>query len=192
MNLNQLKRTAVGLAVASAALAAGSAQAYQMTLNVAGIESRDELGALDAVFAPINETRFLDLFAGARVTGLAWNVSLFTNGVSWLSEISVDFNDGGAAGVSLSPGFGDNDSGAADYTGSADLMALGVDFTVGASGRLFMEFFERFNDFTGVDGVWRSGTLTVTYVPEPASFGLAAIALLGLGATSRRRRQLQG
>ena len=186
MNLNQLKRTAVGLAVASAALAAGSAQAYQMTLNVAGIESRGAFG--DAG----NETRFLDLFAGARVTGLAWNVSLFTNSTSWLSEISVDFNDGGAAGVSLSPGFGDDDSGAADYMGSADLVALGSDFTVGASGRLFLEFFESFNDFAGVDGVWRSGTLTVTYVPEPASFGLAAIALLGLGAASRRRRQLQG
>lgn len=188
MNLNQLKRTAVGLAVASAALAGGSANAYQMTLDVAGIESRDGLNAAG------NETRFLDLFAGARVTGLAWNVSLFTNGAfSWLSEISVDLNDGGVAGVTLSPGFGDNFDGAADYSGSADLVALNAAFNVGASGRLFMQFFESFDDAVGVtDGGWRSGSITVTYVPEPASFGLAAIALLGLGATSRRRRQLQG
>lgn len=185
MQFNQLKRTAVGLAVVTAALAAGSAQAYEITLDVAGIESRDGLG--DAG----NETRFLDLFAGARVTGLAWNVSLLAIGpFSWLSEISVDLNDGApvSLGVSLSPGIGDDFDGASDYIGSAD---LGVNaFNVGASGRLFLEFFESFDDYAGVDGVWRSGTLTVTYVPEPASFGLAAIALLGLGATSRRRRQL--
>jgi len=186
MSFNHVKKTAAAFAVAALALAASTAQAYELTLNVAGIESRGEFG--DAG----NETRFLDLFAGARVTGLSWNVSLFADTPSWLSEISVDFSDGGSAGASLSPGFGDDSSGAGSYTGSADLVALGADFRVGSTGRLFLEFFERFDDFTGaVDGVWRTGSLTVTYVPEPTSFALAGIALLGLGAASRRARQLQ-
>ena len=185
MSLNHVKKTAAALAVAALALAASTAQAYQITLDVAGIESREELGNAG------NETRFLDLFSGARVTGLAWNVSLFTIGTSWLSEISVELNDGGGAFVQLSPGLGDDFSGADSYTGSADLVALGFDFTVGSTGRLFLQFYESFNDFGGVDGGWRSGSLTVTYVPEPTSFALAGIALLGLGAASRRGRQLQ-
>ena len=66
MQLNQFKRTAVGLAVAAAALAAGSANAaYVMSLDVTGIESRDELGVAG------NETRFLDLFGDAQIIGLA-------------------------------------------------------------------------------------------------------------------------
>lgn len=187
MNMNSLKQTAVGLAVAAAALAAGSAQAYQTTINVAGIESRGEFGAAG------NETLFVDLFSGARVTGIAWSVDLSTFGSSWLSEMGVDFNDGASAGVSIYPGFGDNMSGSASYTGSADLDALGLDFRLGSSGRLFLEFFEFFDDLSGggANGVWTAGTLTVTYVPEPATFGLAALALLGAGVASRRKREGQ-
>ena len=185
MSLNHVKKTAAALAVAALALAASNAQAYQITLDVAGIESREGLGDSS------NEIRFLDLFAGARVTGLSWNVSLFTIGSSWLSELSVELNDGAGVFAQLSPGFGDDISGADSYAGSADLVALGIDFTVGSTGRLFLEFYESFNDFAGVDGGWRSGSLTVTYVPEPTSFALAGIALLGLGAASRRGRQLQ-
>lgn len=184
MNLNQLKRMVAGLALAGAALAGGTANAYEVTIDVSGIESRDDLGAAG------NETRFVDLFAHARIIGLAWNVSLETVTPSWLSEISVDLNDGGTAGVTLSPGFGDNVDGAASYSGSADLDALGIAFSVGTSGRLFMEFFETFDDFAGAaDGYWRSGSLTVTYASEPASLGLAAIALLGVAGANRRRKQ---
>lgn len=183
MQMNQFKRAAISSALVAAAMAAGSAQAYEVTLDVSSIASMGEKGSA------LNEVRFLDLFAGARVIGLSWSVELSTLGPSWLSEIGVDLNDGGSAGLELYPGIGDDFSGSDSYSGTADLVALNADFSVGASGRLYFEFFEYVKDVSnlGADGMWDSGSLTVTYVPEPATFGLAALALLGLGLSSRRR-----
>lgn len=184
MQMNQLKRSAIGAALLAATLAVGTtAHADTVTLDVSGISSNGEFG--DAS----NETRSIDISGWARITGISWDVNLTTNGSSWLSEISVDLNNGaGGAGVSLSPGFGEDSSGSGAFIGMADLIALGLDFRLGIDGRLNFEFFEAFDDFLGADGSWDRGTLTVSYVPEPSSFGLAALALLGVGATTRRRK----
>lgn len=185
MQMSLFKRSAISMALAAAALgASGAAQASLVTtLNIGGISSNAELGSSE------NETRYVELFAGARIIGISWNVDLTADAPSWLSDMGVDINDGGLAGFSLFAGLKNEVSGSGSFSGSANLIDLGADFFLGQDGRLNFEFFEFFDDFAGqADGRWNSGTLTVSYVPEPASYGLVALALLGAGLGARRRK----
>ncbi|MDN3918855.1 PEP-CTERM sorting domain-containing protein [Roseateles violae] len=165
-------------------MAAGTAQADTVTIDIGGALSNAEFG--DAS----NETRFVDLFSNVHITNVSWNVNLSTFGSSWLSEMGFDLSNDSGSGASLFPGLGDDSAGSGSYSGSADLVSLGADFFLGADGRLNLQFFEYFDDLIGAaDGIWNRGSsLTVTYVPEPATFGLAAIALLGMGLSSRRKK----
>lgn len=182
--MNLFKRSAIGTALIAASMMAGTAaHAGVVTFDVAGISSNAGFG--DAS----NETHFINLFEGARITAISWNVNLSTFSSSWLSEIGVDLSDGSANGFSLFAGIGEDASGSGSFSGSADLIALGTDFYVGSSGKVRLEFFEYLDDvISAADGRWDRGSLTVTYVPEPSSFALAALALLGVGITTRRRK----
>lgn len=190
MTLNDMKKPLVAFAVASAALMGTSAQAYTVTrtytLDVAGILSNDEKGS------DINEVRWLNVGAGSKVIGFGWDVLLWADEGSWLSEIGVDISSIAGDGLDLQPGLGDDFSGVFAYSsgGLVDLLAEGLEFMVGADGQLRFEFYDAFDDYPGEwDGRWNAGLLTIQVeaIPEPATYGLAALALLGIGATARRR-----
>ena len=171
------------LATAGPALSANSFY----TLDVSKIDSNDAFGAA------INEIRDLQIGGLSRVVGIGWDVRLFADTPSWLSEMTVSFGPTSGPAIFLNPAAGDDFSGRQDYSsgGVVDLIGLGFDFDVAADGNLRMEFFESFDDYAGdFDGIWRSGTLTieVTPVPEPATYGLMALGLFAVGAAARRRR----
>ncbi len=183
--------------VASAALAAATvsapASAATLVINVAGILSFDELGST------ANETLTYDL-AGAHITGIGWDVDLFAISPSWLSEMRIYFGGSDySGGLFLTPGIGSTVSGFGSFAsgGVVDLVGIGFDFTVAASG-LYVEFFEGFDDYPdgGLDGVYRSGTLTVEYtpaivpgIPEPTIW-VTMIAGFGLVGAGLRRREI--
>lgn len=156
--------------------------------DVTDILSMDEWGS------PNNEVFALDVGAGSWITGVGWDVSLYADDPSWLSEMVVDATDSSqSVGVSLHPAVNDMFSGAGTYSsgGIVDLIGLGLDFHVGADGKLRLEFYEDYDDYPGEwDGIWESGTLSfqVVAVPEPSSYALMILGLAGIAAVARRRR----
>jgi len=158
--------------------------------DVADIKSYGEYGA------PGNEVFNLDVGANAWVTGIGWDVLLWANTPSWLSEMAVAFEDSAQLnGVLLNVGVEDSFAGLGSYSsgGIVDLVGLGLQFQVGADGKLRMEFFEDFDDSSvSPDGIWQRGALSVQVmtpaVPEPATYALMLLGLAAVAGVARRRR----
>ena len=183
------------LAITAAALTAvalpSAASAATLIINVTNAQSVGEQGTVGNTLANYN------LGAGAHITGVSYNVTIRANAPSWLSEATFSFGNNALDGVFLSPGFADDNSGTATYTGSGDLVGLGLDFFLGTDGLLYTEFFESFEDATASpDAVWTGGNITITYtpaataVPEPATWAMMMLGFGAIGAGLRRRTKL--
>lgn len=156
-----------------------------LVVDVSGIESWDGIDDLS------NTVLAIPLGAGASFTGIGWDVNITTQGGSWLSEAAVYMdNSAQAAGISLSPGAGDNFAGSDAYSsgGVVDFGSIPLpDISILGDGNLYLQFFEGFDDANDViDATWDApSTLTIKYtpgappaVPTVSQWGLV---LLGVG-----------
>ncbi len=110
------------------------------------------VASVDAFGTATNCVAEFDIGANNTVTGSSFDVRIESIGASWLSEATVDFTDSAiSTGVALTPGIGNDAAGADDFTsaGLIDLVALSLDFSVGADGILRFEFYETFVDVAG-------------------------------------------
>ena len=167
-----------------------SASAGALVFDITGIQSVDTRGSRD------NTVLYFDVGANSAITTLAYDVDITTFRMSWLSEMAMVFTNTAGTGVifTAAPGKINQHPGTGHCAGFVDLNDFNLGFNVGDDGILRVEFYEFYNDFSGSDGQWNSGTVTFgvqkatdTEVPEPSTALLAVAGLALLGWNGRRR-----
>lgn len=159
-----------------------------LTVDLSGVET------WDAYASAFNTVMNINIGAGSHVVGLGWDVNQTSFGASWLSEMTISYeNTAQDAGVFLTPsGTGAPGTSESNSSGGIlDLVGLAtpLDFFVDADGLLRLEFFESFEDVTGAaEGIFNSGSsIQVQYIAVPAPGALAMLGLGGIVAGRRRR-----
>jgi hypothetical protein len=191
--MNKIIRHALAATALATMLSSVSATAATLVVDVAGVNSFSDLESGN------NSVYSYHIGSGSRITGIAYNVTLTAYEPSWLSEMALSFGPSDiSAGVTFTPGYQNDEPGTGTYAESVSLEDIGFDFAVGADGLLRLEYFERFDDINGTDGVWNSGTITFTYtptetgaVPEPAAWAMMLAGFGLIGAGMRRRTSVK-
>jgi hypothetical protein len=173
--------------VSSSSFATSATAAVDYMFDVSGIFSFDGLGNA------MNEVHTIAVGPNTRVVGIGWDVAIFADDPSFLSEMAISVGSSSSSAFNLRVGVGDDAPGTMSYNsgGIVDLVGLSLDFSVNANGTLRMEFYEDFDDFPGdSDGRWVSGTLTISTmpIPEPGTYGMMALGLAAIGVMARRRK----
>jgi hypothetical protein len=174
--------------VAASVTAALPAGALFVDIDIAGFEAFGDYGN------PGNSLTTVDIGTDSSVLGYEWiNLSFTAEGFSWQEEFVLSVNDSlGINFMDVAPAFGVQASGTfgpAGGTWGVDGLSVGEPFDVLPDGILLVTVYDYEPD-AGRNAIVNSGTLRVFYqpIPEPGTYGLMALGLLGVAAAARRRK----
>jgi PEP-CTERM motif len=181
----QSSGAAVPLSAADAATPLAAGGVVQIEIDLSGFKSMDLLGSA------LNQVVTRNIGANAQVVGFGYSLVLSTVFPSYFSEAEIRANNT----LLVQPALGVDERGSGEVFSSGgivDLVALGDEFNVGASGELRIELYETYDDLPGLaDLSYDVGSkITVQYIaaiPEPASYALLALGLVAVGCMKRRR-----
>jgi len=184
------------LAVTAMLLGASGAEAATLVIDVTNAKS---YGPVDSTG---NTAASYFVGAGARITGIAWDVSITSYGINRLGDAHFMYGPEASywTSITLTPaGVGDYYTGTKSYQGSNSFTDPVFIKTLGPTGLLYTQFYDYFPYSGGSTHVrWNSGTITLTYepaavtggVPEPATWAMMLGGLGAIGAGMRRGRGL--
>lgn len=188
------------LAAAVAAAAQMPAHAETLVVDLSGWIATGDFGD------PGNTGAYFSLPAGSTVTGFDYSNLVFVAAdPSWRDEMVLSLNNTTGAPQTIeefmdwapsdlaSPGMAGPLSGSwGGATGAPGPYGAGLGFTVGeGANNLWLTVFDSIPDAVVPNVSISSGSLTIFYtapIPEPATYGLMALGLLGVAAAARRRK----
>lgn len=179
-----------GLLAATASAPNPSLVSTFIDINLTGWQSAGDFGD------PGNTAVFLPIGIGSTVTGWSYTgLSFTTQNGSYLSEFVISVNNSDASewfDATVSDVDGPGTFGPASGTWDTSPLLDGAPFTV-ADGQIYVTVYELYDD-PDTDALVNGGTLRVYYdttaaIPEPSTYGLMGLGLLGVVAAARRRRR---
>lgn len=176
------------IAALASSVAVAAAQAASVDIDLTGWKTV-------GYFAdPGNSEVVLDIGAGSLVSGFEFiDLSFNSLGFSWQSEFTLSVNNAdGTQFLDYWPSAVDDGGVFGPASGSwsaASPQAAGAPFRVD-DGLLWVTVYEAWKD-EGVNAEVSQGTLRVFYqpIPEPATYAMMALGLLGVGAAARLRHR---
>ncbi len=186
MKTNSFSRLVRAVLMSVFLIGANLASGAVFNVNVDSIFSFDPLGYPDNTILTVDLASLLGTSAPILVDGVGWDVSIYTEAGSWLSEAHISVQDADSnILLDIAPGINDTWYGAEDYTSSGivDLTSDGLQFTL-SDGILLLEFYESYNDYSPQpEAIW-FGSLQIraNAIPLPPSAFLLVTAIVMLAA----------